>query len=307
MPDDRILVTGAAGQLGTVLTAALRRDFGENAVMAVDVRKPENPSALGEGPFECVDILSQDVLRRIIEDGNIGTVYHMAAIKSYEAEKRRAAAWNVNVNGLYNVLEILRERKGAKLLFPSSIGAFGPNGGDPQSLYGISKRAGEMLCGFYHHGFGVDARSLRLPGVVSPDFEVGGGGLTDFATEIFHEAAGRKRYVSYIGEETEVELIHVSDALNAMRTLADAPAGNIKHQAAYTIRSFSASPARLAKIIREKIPGFELAFEIDAMRETIASNLPTGMDDSGARKDWGYNPVYTIERAASEMLERTLS
>lgn len=307
MPDDRILVTGAAGQLGSVLTAALRRDFGGDAVIAVDIHKPENPAALGKGPFECLDILSREDIRRVIESGNIGTVYHLAAIKSYEAEKRRAAAWNVNVNGLYNVLDVLRERKGSLLLFPSSIAAFGPNGGDPQSLYGVSKRAGELLCGFFHHGLGLDARSLRLPGVISPDFPIGGGGLTDFATEIFREAVGRKRYVSYIEEGTEVELIHVVDALAAMRALANAPPEKINYSAAYTIRAFAASPGLLSKIIHERIPGFELVSEIDPIREAIASNLPTKMDDSAARKDWGYNPAYTLERAASEMLDRALA
>jgi len=306
MSNNRILVTGAAGQLGSALTAALRNELGADAVLATDIRKPEKPTTLGKGPFQELDILSRDDLRNVLKNESIATVYHMAAIKSNEAEKRRAAAWNANVNGLYNVLDALKEQENAKLLFPSSIAAFGPDGGDPRCLYGVSKRTGEMMCGFFRNRFGLDTRSLRIPGVLSADFEIGGGGLSDFASEIFKEAAGRKRYGSYLEGDTEFELIHLSDTIDAMRTLMAAPRTNVELEPVYAIRSFAASPNRLAEFIRERIPDFELSFEIDTARQSVADSLPTGIDDSAARADWGYEPAYGLERTAGELLDGAL-
>jgi nucleoside-diphosphate-sugar epimerase len=304
MEKGRVLVTGAAGQLGGVLTAALRRDRGDGAVLAADLREPEIPKALGDGPFVKIDILSGPDIRRLVEDEGIDEIYHMAALKSSEAETRRAAAWNANVNGLYNVLDALRGRDGAKVLFPSSIAAFGPNGGDPVSLYGVTKRTGEMLCGFFRDRFDLDARALRLPGVLSPGFAVGGGGLTDFAAEIFHEAGARGRYESYLEARTNVELIYLPDALEAIRALMDAPREQVPLRGAYAVRSFAASPGRLAEEIRTARPDFSLEFSIDRARQSIAESLPTDIDDSAARADWGYEPEYTLERAAADMLAR---
>lgn len=306
MADERLLVTGASGQLGAALTAALRRELGADAVLAVDLRDPEFPESLGPGRFERVDILSRDEIRRIVERNDIGAVYHMAAVKSSEAEKRREAAWNANVNGLYNVLDALRARPGAKLLFPSSIAAFGPSGGDPVSLYGVTKRTGEMLCGFFRDRFDLDARALRLPGVVWPAFAVGGGGLTDFAAEIFHEANAHRRYESYLEGDTEVELLYLPDALDAMRGLMDAPAERLSRSGAYAIRSFSASPESLARRIRETMPDFRLEFSVDEARQSVARSLPTGVDDSAAREDWGFEPAYSFERATADMIERLI-
>jgi len=304
VPGERVLVTGASGQLGAALTAALRRDLGGDAVVATDLRDPELPESLGDGPFERVDILSRDELRRIIERNRIDSVYHMAALKSAEAESRREAAWNVNVNGLYNVLDSMRSRPGAKLLFPSSIAAFGPAGGDPVSLYGVTKRTGEMLCGFFRDRFDLDTRALRLPGVLWPAFEIGGGGLTDFAAEIFHEANAHGRYESYLEARTELELIYLPDALDAMRALMDAPADRLRRSGAYAIRAFSASPESLADKIRETIPSFSLEVRVDEARQRMAQSLPTGVDDSAAREDWGFEPDYTLKRTATDMIER---
>lgn len=306
MPNEHILVTGAAGQLGAPLTKALRRDFGAEAVIALDFHDPENPASLGDGPFQRIDTLVRDKLQSLIREKKITTVYHMAALKSNEAVHRPEATWNVNVNGLYNLLDILREQNGAKLIFPSSIAAYGPGGSDPSSLYGVSKRTCEMLCSFFRNQYNIDARSLRLPGVISPEFDIGGGGLTDFSTEIFVEAAGRRRYDCYLESDTEIELIHLTDAIKAMRALAGAPRENVNKSPTYAIHSFTASPGLFAEIIRKRIPEFELAFKIDTKRQDVANALMTDLDDSTARAHWGYQPLISLEDAANELLDQAL-
>ncbi len=306
----KILVTGACGQIGTELVPELRRRYGRENVLAADIREPREPLA-SSGPFVLADVTDRAGLARLIERHKIGTVYHLAAILSAKGEQDPQRAWIVNVEGLRNILELARAY-GLRLFWPSSIAVFGPATPKenvpqetilcPTTIYGITKVAGELLCDYYFHRFGVDVRGLRYPGIISSE-ALPGGGTTDYAVEIFHAAVKEGRYTCFVREDTVLPMMFMPDAIRAAIELMEAPLAWLKHHANYNIAAMSFSAGELAAEIKRHIPEFICEFEPDP-RQAIADSWPRTIDDTAAREEWGWRPRYDLKAMVEAMLKR---
>lgn len=310
----RILITGASGQIGSELARVLREKVGRDNVVASDLKK-DPPRALAEaGPFECLDCLDGKAVGRVVTENRVDTIYHLAALLSAVAEAKPQAAWNVNINGLLTVLEVAREC-GCAVFVPSSIGAFGPKTPRdrtpqdtvqrPNTMYGVTKVAGELLCDYYHTRFGVDTRGLRYPGIIS-HVTPPGGGTTDYAVDIFYQAVLKRRYTSYLREGTFLDMMYMPDALQAAIDVMEVDGVKLKHRNAFNVTAMSFSPEQLCAEIRKHIPEFEMDYRIDPIRQAIADSWPRSLDDSAARAEWGFSPRFDLASMTTEML-RALS
>mgnify|MGYP001299846175 CR=1 FL=1 len=309
----KILVTGALGQIGSELTMRLREEYGNDNVVASSRRVKEGFEELIEsGPFEIVDVVDGKQISEVVRKHNIDTIVHLAAILSAVGEKNPQAAWNVNMNGLYNVLEVAREEK-CSVFTPSSIAAFGdstPKDNTPQetiqrpnTIYGVSKVAGELLCDYYYHKFGVDTRGVRFPGLISYK-TLPGGGTTDYAVHIYYEALKNKKYTCFIAEGTKMDMMYMPDALDSIIQLMEADPAKLRYRNAYNITAMSFAPEDIAASIKKYIPEFEMDYDVDPVRQAIAESWPNSLDDSAAREDWGWNPKYDLDAMTKDMLEK---
>ena len=310
MVKDKILVIGASGQIGVELTLALRKIYGNANVIASDLRE-QNPLLEGTGPYVSLDVMNKEMLHvQVIRQG-ITQIYLLAAILSATGEKNPGLAWNLNMQGLLNVLDIAREEKLKKVYWPSSIAVFGPTSPkkncpqqtiiEPTTVYGISKYAGEFWCHYFFHRFGVDVRSLRYPGLISYKSPPGGG-TTDYAVEIFHEALEEKKYECFLSEDTYLPMMYMPDAIRATIELMEAPADKISIRTSYNISSMSFSPKEISEEIKKHIPGFSISYKPD-YRQAIANSWPQSIDDTVARKDWGWKEEYDLGAMTKDMLE----
>jgi nucleoside-diphosphate-sugar epimerase len=306
---EKILVIGCSGQIGSELTLELRKIFGNANVIATDIR-PAPPDIAASGPFEILDVLDSAKLQLILEHEKVTQVYHLAAILSGNAEKRPLASWDINMRSLINVLELAREVHLKKLFWPSSIAVFGPTTPrfdtpqytvmEPNTVYGISKLAGERWIEYYFNKYGVDTRSLRYPGLISYKTEAGGG-TTDYAVEIFYEAIRKKRYECFLGPETALPMMFMPDAIKATIDLMEAPSEKLSLRSSYNIAGISFTPETIAKEIKKHIPEFEISYKPD-FRQAIADSWPASINDDVARKDWGLTYEYDLARMTEVML-----
>jgi nucleoside-diphosphate-sugar epimerase len=306
----RIVVTGAAGQVGTELVPALRDAYGEDAVLATDVRRPES-GALLSGPFEVLDCLDAAAVADTIRRHSADTIYHLAALLSASAERKPQLAYEVNMGTLMNVLEVARATKCA-VFTPSSIGAFGPGTPAdpapqdtiqrPSTMYGVTKVAGELLCDYYHTRFGVDTRGLRFPGLISY-VAPPGGGTTDYAVEIFYEAIESNRYTCFLSADTQLDMMYMPDAVRAAIEVMEADASRLKHRNAFNVTAMQLTPATLARALAVEVPGFEIAYDVDPVRQRIAESWPRRIDDTAARAEWGWDHRHDLASMTIDMLK----
>ena len=307
---EKILVIGASGQIGVELTLALRNIYGNANVVASDLRE-ENDLLRGSGPYVSLDVMNKEMLHVQVIRQNITQIYLLAAILSATGEKNPNLAWNLNMQGLLNVLDIAREEHLKKVYWPSSIAVFGPTSPkkncpqqtiiEPITVYGISKYAGEFWCNYYNKRFGVDVRSLRYPGLISYKSDPGGG-TTDYAVEIFHDAIEDKNYTCFLKEDTYLPMMYMPDAIRATMELMEAPADKITVRTSYNISGISFSPDEIAASIKKHIPEFEMNYKPD-YRQQIAESWPQSIDDSVARDDWHWQHEYDLEKLTSDMLK----
>jgi nucleoside-diphosphate-sugar epimerase len=310
MTKEKILVIGASGQIGVELTLALRKIYGPANVIASDLRE-ENPLLHGTGPYVSIDVMNKEMLHVQVIRQNVTQIYLLAAILSATGEKNPHLAWHLNMQGLLNVLDIAKEEKLHKIYWPSSIAVFGPTSPkkncpqqtiiEPTTVYGISKYAGEFWCNYFHFKYGVDVRSLRYPGLISYK-SAPGGGTTDYAVEIYHEALEQKHYTSFLEKDTYLPMMYMPDAIRATIELMEAPVDRINIRTSYNISGMSFSPAEIAAAIKRHIPDFSISYKPD-YRQDIANSWPQSIDDSVAREDWGWQPEYDLERMTDDMLE----
>lgn len=307
----KIMITGALGQIGTELVVKCRALYGNENVLATDIRKPELDSPIMEGPFEILDVTDRDCMFELVETFKVDTMMHMAALLSATAEKNPLFAWDLNMGGLMNALEAARTYN-LKFFTPSSIGAFGPSTPKvntpqvtiqrPTSMYGVNKVAGELLCQYYFDKFGVDTRSVRFPGLISHVKEPGGG-TTDYAVEIYFEAVREGKYTSFIAENTFMDMMFMDDAIDAIIKLMEADGVKLINRNAYNLSAMSIEPEMVAAAIKEFYPNFELAYDVDPTRQTIADSWPDNIDVSCARAEWGFEPKYDLTAMTKVMLE----
>lgn len=308
----RILVTGALGQIGSELVPALRERYGEDHVVASDIRMPAAGSALSNGPFHHVDCTSQRQIQEAVRRFEVGTIYHLASLLSAVAEERPQTAWDVNMGGLYRVLEVARENSCA-VFVPSSIGAFGPSTPKddtpqetlqrPTTMYGVTKVAGELLCDYYHTRFGVDSRGLRYPGLISY-VAPPGGGTTDYAVEIYYDAIEHGRYSCFLGPNTRLDMMYMPDAVKAAIDLMEADGARLEHRNAFNVAAMNFTPEEVAAEIAKHIPEFTISYTVDPVRQGIADSWPNSIDDTTAREEWGWSPSHDLESMTSDMLEQ---
>ncbi len=306
----KILIIGACGQIGTELTQKLRSIYGTENVIASDIRKL-NTDVVNSGPFEVVNALDFNQIEHLIEKYHIEEVYLMAALLSATAEKNPAFAWDLNMNSLFHVLNLGKAKKIKKIFWPSSIAVFGPTTPkentpqytimEPSTVYGISKQAGERWCEYYHNIYGVDVRSIRYPGLISWSTPPGGG-TTDYAVDIYHKALSEKKYECFLKEGTRMPMMYMDDAINATINIMKAPAEQIKIHSSYNLAAMSFAPEEVAAEIKKHIPEFEITYAPD-FRQKIADSWPASIDDSEARKDWGWSHQFDLETMTKDMLE----
>lgn len=309
-----ILIVGACGQIGTELTFTLRAKYGNELVIASDIREGNEP-LMDSGPFELLDATDYDALEEIVAYWEIDEVYLMAAMLSASAEKFPMRAWNLNMNSLFNVLNLAKEKKISKIFWPSSIAVFGPNTPrentpqntvmEPSTVYGISKQSGERWCEYYHNKFGVDVRSIRYPGLISWK-TMPGGGTTDYAVEIYHKALSDGAYTCFLDKNTSLPMMFMDDAIRATLELMESDSEKIKVRSAYNLSAMSFTPAEIAANIKEHIPAFKMSYEPD-FRQAIADSWPSSINDSEAQKDWAWKAKFNLEKTTSEMLKNLSS
>jgi nucleoside-diphosphate-sugar epimerase len=307
MSDKKILVIGSSGQIGTELVEGLRARFGNDNVVASDIKQPQVEQS---GPFAMVDAMDRRGIERIIEKHGINEVYLLAALLSATAEKDPAFAWKLNMESLFIVLELAREGKLKQVYWPSSIAVFGPTTpkdntpqhtiAEPSTVYGISKQAGEQWCAYYHKRYGVDVRSIRYPGLIGWK-SAPGGGTTDYAVHIFHEALKNGTYTSFLDRGTKLPMMYMPDAIRATIDLMEAPADQVKERTSYNLAGFSFSPEDIASEIRRHLPQFKLEFAPDH-RQAIANSWPSSIDDSAAHHDWGWKPAFDLRGMVDDMM-----
>jgi nucleoside-diphosphate-sugar epimerase len=308
----RVLITGALGQLGSELAGALRERLGTDAVVLSDIRSDVNRDLIESGPFELLDAADGERIAEVTERYRIDTIYHLAALLSATAERRPQQAWRLNMDSLVAVLEVARDR-GCAVFTPSSIGSFGPTTPKdwtaqdtlqrPTSMYGVTKVAGELLCDYYFHKYGVDTRGVRYPGLISYKTQPGGG-TTDYAVEIFTAAVTEGRYTCFLKGDTYLDMMYMPDAVKAAIDIMDADPEKLRHRNAFNVTAMSFCPEELAGYIRAHIPSFEISYKVDPIRQAIANSWPNRMEDYAARVEWGWEPEYDIERMTAEMLSK---
>lgn len=307
MATDKILIVGSQGQIGLELTQELRAIYGNDNVIASDVKAPEQSN----GPFETLDVMDKNRLDEIFKKHNVTQVYLLAALLSATAEKNPRFAWDLNMEGLFNVLNAAKEGVLKKVYWPSSIAVFGPTTPkkntpqytvmEPNTIYGISKQAGERYCEYYHQKYGVDVRSIRYPGLIGYK-SAPGGGTTDYAVHIYHEALKNKKYECFLSADTELPMMYMPDALKATINLMEAPAEQVKIRSSYNVAGMSFNPEEIASEIRKHIPEFTISYNPD-FRQAIANSWPQSIDDTQAREHWGWKPQYDLAGMTKDMLE----
>lgn len=308
----KILVIGATGQIGTDLTRELHNRYGQDNVIAASRHRPDNDEQHRWGSFEVLDVTDRNSICRVINQYEIDTVFHLAAVLSVVGEEEPQRAWHVNMSGLHNVLEAARSCGVKQMFWPSSIAAFGPNTPrvrtpqdtimQPTTMYGVTKVAGERLCDYYADRYAFDVRGVRYPGVISSD-ALPGGGTTDYAVAIFYEAIKRGHYTCFVREDTVLPMIYMPDCIQAALGLMDAERSRLKHRNGYNISAMSFSAGQLAAEIKKHLPRFECQFEPD-QRQTIADSWPQDLDDSAARQEWGWQPKYGLAEMTVDMLKK---
>ena len=309
MSQKKILVTGSLGQIGTELVLALRGRYGTDNVVCSDLHDTVTP-ALADGPYEKIDVLNTVRMAEVVQKYSVNQIIHLAALLSAVAEKKPTLAFQINLGGLFNVLELAKET-GCAVFTPSSIAAFGPGTPPdktpqdtiqrPSTMYGVTKVAGELLCDYYAKKYGVDTRGVRFPGLISYA-ALPGGGTTDYAVDIYYEALRKQAYTSYIGAGTYMDMMYMPDALNGIMTLIEADPAKLTHRNAYNITAMSFEPGQIAAEIRKHIPEFKMSYDVDPIRQAIADSWPNSIDDSVARADWGWAPKYDLASMTTDML-----
>ncbi|MBE9598244.1 NAD-dependent epimerase/dehydratase family protein [Pedobacter sp. MC2016-24] len=304
-----ILVIGACGQIGRELTSALRKKYGTDSVFATDIAAPETVPASME-PYQKLNVMDTVALESLMESKAFTQVYHLAAVLSANGERNPKAAWDLNMNSLLNVLDLSVKYKVSKVFWPSSIAVFGPNSQklntpqygvmEPTTIYGLSKAAGELWCKYYFEKYGLDVRSLRYPGLISAGEP--GGGTTDYAVDIFHSAVKAQVYTCFLKEDTGLPMMYMPDAIRATLELMNAPVVNMSVRTAYNIGALSFTPEEIYSEIVKQMPDFKIAYQPD-FRQEIADSWPQSIDDSTARKDWGWKPDYDLQSMVEDMLE----
>jgi len=308
----KILITGALGQIGSELTMVLRQKYGDRNVIATDIRSKVDDVIIESGPFEIVDCTERNKMGEVVNKYKVDTIFHLAAILSAVAEEKPQFAWNVNMIGLYNTLEVARESR-CSVFTPSSIGAFGPSTPvnntpqdtiqRPQTMYGVTKVAGELLCDYYFKRFGVDTRGVRYPGIISYH-TLPGGGTTDYAVEIYYEAIKHKKYTCYLKQGTYLDMMYMPDAIKAAIDLMEADPSKLIHRNAFNVTAMSIAPEDIAAEIKKLIPEFTINYKVNPIRQAIADSWPNKMDDSSARKEWNWLAQYDLQAMTRDMLEK---
>lgn len=306
----KILITGANGQIGSELLTHLRGLYGEEQVIGSDIRMPKNSEQAGL--FEIIDVTDSNRFHAVAKEYGVDTIIHLAALLSATAEENPRKAWDLNMGGLMNGLEVARELN-VKFFTPSSIGAFGhstPKNNTPQdtlqrpsTMYGVNKVAGELLCDYYHEKFGVDTRSVRFPGLISY-VTPPGGGTTDYAVEIYYEAAKEGTYTSFIDEHTYMDMMYMPDALRAIQELMEADPEKLIHRNAFNVTAMSFAPKDIAAEIQKHIPSFTMNYDVDPVRQAIADSWPNSLDATAAKEEWGFAPEYNLASMTKDMLEQ---
>jgi len=307
----KILVTGACGQIGSELVPALRERYGGENVIATDIEET-NPELRKDGPFEFMDVTQRGAIGAVVDRYRVDTVYHLAAILSATGEKKPQLAWDVNINGLYKILEIARERRVMRVFCPSSIAAFGPETPRdntpqetvlrPTTMYGVTKVAGELLGDYYFRRFELDVRGVRYPGIISSEAPPGGG-TTDYAVEIFYEAIKHQKYTCFLKEDTVLPMMYMPDCIKATLDVMAADLAQLERHTDFNLAAMSFSPAELVAEIQEHIPEFTCEYKPD-FRQEIADSWPRTIDDSAAREEWGWSPEYDLAAMVADMLEK---
>lgn len=308
----KVMVTGCLGQIGSELVAKLRELNGPDSVIATDIRRPVGNPTVESGPFEELDVNDYDKMLKIAKDNNVDTLIHLAALLSAVAEQKPQLAWNLNMGGLVNALEVARELN-LKFFTPSSIGSFGPNTPKdntpqdtiqrPTTMYGVTKVSGELLCDYYHTKFGVDTRGVRFPGLISYK-TLPGGGTTDYAVDIYYEALKKGSYESFIKEGTYMDMMYMPDAINAVIKLMNADPDKLVHRNAFNITAMSFEPEDIKKSIQKVIPDFDMTYDVDPMRQGIADSWPNSIDPTCAKEEWGFSPDYDLDAMTRDMLDK---
>lgn len=307
----KIMITGALGQIGSELITKLRKEYGTENVLATDIRRIDSP-IVEEGPFEILDVTNAEEMHRIAKEFGADTMMHMAALLSATAEAKPLLAWNINMGGLVNALEVAREEN-MQFFTPSSIGAFGPSTPKvntpqdtlqrPTTMYGVNKVSGELLCDYYFQKFGVDTRGVRFPGLISYE-TLPGGGTTDYAVDIYYKALEEGTYTSYIDKGTFMDMMYMPDALQAIVDLMEADPTKLIHRNAFNVTAMSFDPEMLAASIRKELPDFTLNYEVDPIRQAIANSWPDSIDATAARDEWGFKAQFDLDAMTRDMLKQ---
>lgn len=310
MLKSRILVLGGCGQLGTELTSHLRAKYGNQKVIVSDIKEGD-PELMEQGPFEVIDATDYSQIEDVVIEYEITEVYLLAAMLSATGEKFPEKAWQLNMNSLFNVLDLAKDGKIEKVFWPSSIAVFGPSTPkentpqqtvmEPSTVYGISKLSGERWCEYYHNKYGVDVRSIRYPGLISYK-TAPGGGTTDYAVDIFHKALKHNHYISFLSENTRLPMMFIDDAIRATLAIMEAPKSSIAVRSSYNLGALSFTPAELTVEIQKVLPDFSISYKPD-FRQEIADSWPGSIDDSKAREDWGWKPQFSLEDMTNIMLD----
>ncbi|TVR76127.1 MAG: NAD-dependent epimerase/dehydratase family protein [Chitinophagaceae bacterium] len=306
----KVLITGACGQIGTELTLTLRKRYGDENVVTSDFKEPEN-EIFKEGKHYKLDVLDRKRLDDILKFEEVDHIYHLAALLSAKGEENPQRAWEINMNGFFNIAEASRKFEVKKVFWPSSIAVFGPTTpvnntpqftvAEPTTVYGISKLAGEGWCNYYYHKFGLDIRSLRYPGLISHK-TLPGGGTTDYAVDIFHKAVKGEDFECFLEEDTRLPMMYMDDAIRATIELMESPSENIKVRTSYNVTAISFTPKEIYNTIKKFYPEFKITYNPD-FRQQIAASWPQSIDDSQAAKDWGWKNEFDLEKMTKVMLE----
>jgi nucleoside-diphosphate-sugar epimerase len=306
----KIMVTGSVGQIGSELTMALRKKYGNDNVLATGHKTQPSKQLLESGPFEFINVSKRETIEDVVKKYKVDTIYHMSAILSAVGEKNPLLCWDVNMNGTYNILESAREHEMVRVFVPSSIAAFGPETPrlntpqetilKPKTMYGVTKVAGELLCDYYVKRFNLDVRGCRYPGIISYE-TLPGGGTTDYAVAIFFEAIKYKKYTCFLRENTRLPMMYMPDCLKATFDLMEADFSKLKHHSDFNVTAMSFSAGELAAEIKKHIPEFTCDYKPD-FRQAIADSWPQSLDDSAARKEWGWKPGYDLAKMTKDML-----
>jgi len=309
---EKILVTGAVGQIGSELTIELRKRYGNDNIIATGRKTKPNKTLKESGPFEFIDITKKETVEKVIKKYDIDTIYNMAAILSAVGEERPIVCWNVNINGMYNILELAHKYEMNRVFVPSSIAVFGPETPrintsqetvlKPKTMYGVTKVSGELLGDYYFKRFGLDVRGIRYPGIISSE-TLPGGGTTDYAVEIFYEAIKNKKYKCFLKEDTVLPMMYMPDCIKGTIDLMEADLSRLEHHCDFNMASMSFSAGELVAEIKKHIPDFKCVYKPD-FRQKIADTWPQSIDDSVSRKEWGWKPSYTLASMTKDMLEK---